>query len=63
MGRPKKEYAYYNRKDECVAIGTKEELAAKLFVEVSTIDHYTTPAYRRRTVKGIRVIAIEEDEE
>lgn len=63
MGRPCKEYAYYNRKDEFVDIGTKKELAELTGVKTSTIEFYLSPTYRKRTKQGIRVIPLEEDEE
>lgn len=64
MGSPAKEYAYYDRNDNFIDIGTKKELAERLGVKPSTIEHYATPSKRKRTkTAGIKVIALEEDDE
>lgn len=63
MGSPVKEYAYYDRNDNFIDIGTKKELAERLGVKPGTIEFYCSPSQRKRTKKGIRVIPIEEEEE
>ena len=45
-----KQYAMY-KGDDCIAIGTIEELAKKLNIKVKTIKFYLTPTYKKR-VKG-----------
>jgi len=46
-----KEYALY-KGDECLAIGTIEEIAEQVGVKYRTIHFYTTPTYKRRVKKG-----------
>ncbi|MDN6288866.1 MAG: hypothetical protein L0J63_01100 [Tetragenococcus koreensis] len=60
MSQREKEYAYYDKHDNFVDIGTKEELAALTGVKPETIEFYCSPTYRKRTKKGIRVIPLEE---
>lgn len=49
--------------DDVKTIGTKEELAAYLDVNVRTIGFYSSPTYRKRNKKGngYIVIRIKED--
>lgn len=64
MSRRQKEYAYYDRHDNLVDIGTKKELAERMGIKASTIEYYATPSKRKRTKEaGIKVIPIEEEEE
>lgn len=48
--RKLKEYALY-KGDNLIAMGNKIQLAAALGVNVSTIEFYTTPTYKRRVKK------------
>lgn len=64
MGSPAKEYAYYDRNDNFIDIGTKKELAERLGVKPETIEFYCSPSQRKRAKNGrIKVIALEEDDE
>ena len=64
------DYAVYKGED-CIAIGTKEEVAKILGVKPKTIDFYRTKTYRKQCEERnntwkdgfIEVIRIEEDEE
>lgn len=42
-----KEYALY-KGENCLAIGTIQEIAEKMNVQYRTIYFYTTPTYKRR---------------
>ena len=46
-----KEYAMY-KGDECIAIGTIDEIAKRLNVKVKTIKFYLTPTYKKRVKKS-----------
>lgn len=47
MARKKLEYALY-KGDDCLGIGTIEELAKQMGVNEHTIRYYQTPQYKRR---------------
>ena len=55
-------YALY-KGDEVLTVGTKQELAKFLNVNIRTIEFYSSPTYRKRNKKGncYIVIRIEED--
>lgn len=55
-------YALY-KGDNVLAIGTKQELAKFLNVNIRTIEFYASPTYKRRNKKGncYIVIRCEED--
>lgn len=56
------EYALYHG-DTFIDLGTKEYLAKLLKVQVSSINFYMSPTYRKRTNdNGWIVIKIEEDD-
>lgn len=64
MSQREKEYAYYDKNDNFIDIGTKKELAERLGVKPSTIEYYATPSKRKRTkTAGIKVIPLEEEDE
>ena len=42
-----KEYALY-KGEECLAIGTRKDLAKQFNVKLKTIDFYKSPAYLKR---------------
>lgn len=46
-----KEYAMY-KGDDCIAIGTIDEIAKRLNVKVKTIKFYLTPTYKKRVKKS-----------
>lgn len=46
-----KEYALY-KGEECLAIGTKKELAKQFNVKEKTIEFYQTPAHLKRMQKS-----------
>jgi hypothetical protein len=46
-GRKKGVYALY-KGEECLAIGTKEEISEELGVDMNTLNFYTTKAYKNR---------------
>lgn len=53
-----KEYALY-KGEELLAMGTKREIAEQLGVSASTVGHYGTPVYARRTSdNGRRLIEL-----
>ena len=59
-----KEYAYYDRNDEFVGIGTKKELAELAGVKVSTIQFYLSPTHRKRTGgKGVCIVSLDDEGE
>lgn len=47
----KKQYALY-KGDNCMAIGTIEEIAQQTNVKVKTIRFYKTPTYKNRVKKS-----------
>lgn len=47
------EYALY-KGEELLAMGTKREIAEQLGVPASTVSHYGTPVYARRTSENGR---------
>ncbi len=55
-------YALY-KGDEVLTVGTKQELARYLNVNIRTIEFYSSPTYRKRNKKGncYIVIRCEED--
>lgn len=57
MARPKKEYALY-KGDECLAIGTIDEIAKQQGVKKKTILFYHSPWYKSLDKKGKRRILI-----
>lgn len=59
-----KEYALY-KGDECLGIGTLEELSIKFGIKRKTLLFYKTPAYlkRRANSKNYRVLVDLGDEE
>lgn len=69
-GRKKGVYALY-KGEECLSIGTKEEISKELNITMQTLNFYTTKAYQKRIEKqrhlckdGFReLIRIDEDEE
>lgn len=46
-----KEYALY-KGEECLAIGTRKELAKQFNIKLKTIDFYKSPAYLKRKQKS-----------
>jgi hypothetical protein len=69
-GRKKGVYALY-KGEECLAIGTKEEISEELGVDMNTLNFYTTQKYKDRCnardnkcKDGFReLIKIEDDDE
>ena len=59
MAKPKKEYALY-KGEECLAVGTIEEIAKQQNVKVETIMFYHSPASKKleKKVNGKRKILI-----
>ena len=53
----KKEYALYKGED-CIGIGTLEELSAKFNIKKKTLLFYKTPSYlkRRKCSKNYRIL-------
>jgi hypothetical protein len=60
MARTKKEYALY-KGEECLAIGTIDEIAKQQNVKWETIKFYHTPASKKLDKKGKRRILISLD--
>ncbi len=52
MKKKNKVYALY-KKEDCLGIGTVEELAKQFNVGIKTIKFYLTPTYKKRVKKGI----------
>ncbi len=47
------EFALY-RGEECLAIGTKQEIAEQMGIKVKTVDFMKTPSYKKRLKKAKR---------
>lgn len=52
MKKNNKTYALY-KGEECLGIGTLEELAEQLKISRKTMVFYATPTYKKRIKKGI----------
>ena len=52
MKKNNKAYALY-KGEECLGIGTLEELAEQLKISRKTMVFYATPTYKKRVKKGI----------